>query len=64
MALVDHGCKIWFTVVPTASPTLLGLDYINHAQASLDPEGYLRYKDGHLELLKKLRSGHWGLCLI
>ena len=52
---------IWFTVVPTASPTLLGLDYIEASGADFSPKGFLKFPDGHEEPLTRLRSGHWGL---
>ena len=63
LSTLEQG-HIWCTVVPTASPTLLGLDYIEAAGADFSPQGFLRFPDGHHEPLTRLPSGHWGLPLI
>ena len=64
LGLVEDGGHIWFTMVETPSPTLLGLDYLDSAGCYLTPDGKLVYGDGHEEALVRLRSGHWGLPLI
>ena len=43
----QHGC-LWFMMVETLSFALLGLDYLDAAGASCNPEGVLEYTDGHL----------------
>ena len=59
----QRGC-LWFALVPTSSPTLLGLDYLKAAEADVTHDGYLVYSDGHREALTALPSGHWGLPLL
>ena len=54
----------WFTIVPTASPTLLCLDYLEATWADFEHKGFLSFPDGHREPLVKLRSGHWALPLL
>ena len=62
-ALVSHQGFIWFTMVETPSPTLLGLDHLEAADCW--PRGsQLVYGDGHVEDLVRLRSGHWALPLL
>ena len=64
LGLEEQQGLIWFTVVPTASPTLLGLDYLEAAGADFEHKGYLTFPDGHREPLTRLRSGHWGLPIL
>jgi len=67
----DWGLKgdegyIWFAMMPTDSPTLLGLDWIEAAGFMLDSkEGILRHGTReHLTVpLRRLTTGHWGLPL-
>ena len=60
----DHHC-IWFTAVPTKSPTLLGLDWLNAAGASLNTmTGVLHVQDGYQEPCTRLPTGHWALGLL
>ena len=64
LGLLNTEGKIWFTMVDTPSPTLLGLDYLEAANAHLE-QGRLVYEDdGHEEPLERLATGHWGLPLI
>ena len=63
--LPSHDHCIWFTAVPTKSPTLLGLDWMHSAQASLNAlTGVLHFADGSVEPCKKLPTGHWALALL
>ena len=64
LGLKAKGGKLWFALVATDSPMLLGLDYIREAQANVTHDGYLEFADGHKEKLRPLRSGHWGLPLL
>ena len=64
LGLQSNGGKLWFALVATESPMLLGLDYLKEAKASVTHDGYLEYADGHREKLEPLRSGHWGLPLL
>ena len=64
LGLQDKGGMIWFALVATDSPMLLGLDYLKAAQANVTHDGFLEYADGHKERLVGLRSGHWGLALL
>ena len=56
--------KLWFSLVATDSPMLLGLDYLREAKADVTHDGYLQFADGHREKLQPLRSGHWGLQIL
>ena len=64
LGLTAQRGLIWFTMVPTASPTRLGLDYLEAAGADFEHTGFLSFPDGHREPLVKLRSGHWALPLL
>ena len=64
LALKSHGDCLWFTMVETPSPTLIGLDYLDAAGASPKANGMLEYADGHQEPMTRLRSGHWGIPLM
>ena len=64
MGLSSLGGKLWFALVPSESPMLLGLDYLKEAEANVTHDGYLEFSDGHRERLEPLRSGHWGLPLL
>ena len=64
LGLQEKGGKIWFALVATDSPMLLGLDYLKAAQANVTHDGFLEFADGHKETLVGLRSGHWGLALL
>ena len=64
LGLESKGGKLWFALVATDSPMLLGLDYLKAAQANVAHDGYLEFADGHRERLEPLKSGHWGLPLL
>ena len=64
IGLPSQGGKLWFSLVPSESPMLLGLDYLKEAEANVTHDGYLEYADGRRERLEPLRSGHWGLPLL
>ena len=59
----EVGSCLWFTMVDSPSPTLLGLDCLEASDACCR-DGALEFPDGHREPLLKLRSGHWGLPLL
>ena len=60
LGLEARGGYLWFTMVKTPSPTLLGLDYME-AAGCWQEHGELVYYDSYREPLVRLRSGHWGL---
>ena len=64
-ALRGDGGYIWFAMMPTESPTLLGLDWIEAAGFMMDStEGVLRHRSGRWDVpLQRLPTGHWGLAL-
>ena len=64
LGLKSRGGKLWFALVATDSPMLLGLDYLKAARADVAHDGFLVYADGHREKLAPLRSGHWGLPIL
>ena len=64
LALQSQKSCLWFSLVPTESPMILGLDYLKAAKATVTYDGKLVYQDGHVEQLKEMPSGHWGLALI
>ena len=64
VALEEQGGVLWFTLVETDSPTLLGLDYLSAAGADCLSSGVLSFPDGHQEPLVQLKSGHWALPLV
>ena len=51
---------IWFTAVGTPSPMLLGLDWLEQAQATVDTaSGLMIFADGTApEQLVRLSTGH------
>ena len=57
---------IWFTAVGTPSPMLLGLDWLEQAQAAVDTAtGLMTFADGTApEQLVRLSTGHWALSLL
>ena len=64
LGLASQGGKLWFSLVASDSPMLLGLDYLKAAKADVTHDGYLEFADGHKEKLTPMRSGHWGLPLL
>ena len=60
--------KIWFTAVPTRSPTLLGLDFFQSQGCILDTvNGELMWpvnSNRSSIQCQRLPSGHWGLPLL
>ena len=64
VGLTSLGGKLWFALVASASPMLLGLDYLKAAEANVTYDGYLEYSNGHREKLVPLRSGQWGLPIL
>ncbi|CAK0878160.1 unnamed protein product, partial [Prorocentrum cordatum] len=45
----EPGDCLRFALVPTSSPTLLGLDYLKAAAADITHDGLLVYSDSHRE---------------
>ncbi|CAK0838383.1 unnamed protein product, partial [Prorocentrum cordatum] len=64
LAMKARGDCLWFALVPTASPTLLGLDCLKAAEADVTHDGFLVRSDGHREKLMALPIGRWGLPLL
>ena len=64
LGLSSRGGKLWFSVVDSDSPMLLGLDYLKEARADVTHDGFLEFADGHREKLTPMRSGHWGLAIL
>ena len=61
----EPSSTLWFTAVGTPSPMLLGLDWLEQAQATVDSHtGLMTFADGTPpEQLTKLSTGHWALAL-
>ena len=66
LALDEQDQMIWFTAVGTPSPMLLGLDWLEQAQAAVDTAtGLMTFADGTApEQLVRLSTGHWALSLL
>jgi hypothetical protein len=66
LALDEQDQMIWFTAVGTPSPMLLGLDWLEQAQATVDTAtGLMTFADGTApEQLVRLSTGHWALSLL
>ena len=63
--LATHQHCIWFTAVPYKFPTLLGLDWLDVAGASLNTlTGVRHFQGGYQEPCKKWLTGHWVLGLL
>ena len=50
----QHGC-LWFALVDTPSPALLGLDFSREAEPSVTRDGLLVCADGHREGLTGMK---------
>ena len=62
VALVEENNKLWFDLVQSRSPLLLGLDYLEKSGADLIKDKLaLVYPDGHEEPVAKLSSTHCAL---
>ena len=61
--LKRQGC-LWLDIVETQGPALLGLDYLEAAEASVTHDGFLVFGGGHREPRTRLRSGHGGFPLL
>ena len=65
VALVQDDNKLWFDLVETKSPMLLGLDYLDKAGADLIKDrSALVFADGHEEPVVRLSSSHYALQIL
>eukprot|EP00959_Pyramimonas_sp_CCMP1952_P467395 9491535-Pyramimonas_sp.AAC.1 len=65
VALVEDDNKLWFDLVETKSPMLLGLDYLEKSGADLVKDRLaLVYPDGHEEPVVRLSSSHYALPVL
>ena len=65
VALHKDKDRLWFNLVTTDSPMLLGLDYLDDAGAEVHrARGVLIFEDGHEEPLVRLPSGHLALQVL